>query len=235
MRCARCEITGPVFQLASNPPRHSMVCNDHVLCVHWPSRLHAACRIGWYLNNQYVRASLSSAKAALLPTGTTSNEALHAELNNTFRQVVRLHRSTLLVKLRVFHVAKLVAHTTALASPTLRQNPQGVLLARALATYFLPVAGWLLACEQRSSGPLRRARLGLDQHRAVDRDRARKWRKFHSISRAPSSYPKKRAVHPDEAALLQHARRAVAPLMCAALYMGLPTVDRRWANTAFRA
>jgi hypothetical protein len=46
----------------------------------------AAPRIEWYLNNTRQRHSMNVERLTLLPAGTTSNESLHAEINNWFRQ-----------------------------------------------------------------------------------------------------------------------------------------------------
>ncbi len=43
-------------------------------------------RLEFYLNNTRMRHMIAFRKLALLPTGTTSNESLHAEINNWFRQ-----------------------------------------------------------------------------------------------------------------------------------------------------
>ena len=137
-------------------------------------------RTAWYINNQIVWASLSYAKPGLLASGTTSNEALHAELNNCFRQTVRLHRSSLLLKLKIFQMVKIIPHVSALVSPAARQNTQANLLARAVAMQFVSPRAWDSACEKRSGRPLRRAVLDLDGRRAFDRDRVRTWMRFHN-------------------------------------------------------
>lgn len=49
-------------------------------------------RLEWQLNNYRVRMRFRADRLSLLPSGTSSNEALHAELNNWFRQHVRLHQ-----------------------------------------------------------------------------------------------------------------------------------------------
>jgi hypothetical protein len=55
----------------------------------------AAPRIEWYLNNTRQRHSMCVERLTLLPAGTTSNEALHAEINNWFRQTqVRISEDT---------------------------------------------------------------------------------------------------------------------------------------------
>ena len=58
-------------------------------------------RSGWLFNNQRVRHALSPLQRALLPSGTTSNEALHSEINSWTRSTHEVHRSTLKLKLRL--------------------------------------------------------------------------------------------------------------------------------------
>ena len=66
----------------------------------------------------------------LMPTGTTSNESLCAEINGWFRQTQCLHQSTLRLKLSILVLGKLLSHNTALYSPTARQMSSGQVLAR---------------------------------------------------------------------------------------------------------
>jgi len=57
--------------------------------------LHSAAawqRLEWYFNNIRTRYLISSSRLSLLPTGTTSNESLHAEINGWFRQTVAMHQ-----------------------------------------------------------------------------------------------------------------------------------------------
>ena len=56
-----------------------------------------------------------------MPSGTTSNEAIHADINGVFRRVRSLHQSTLKSRLSVFHLSRLIAHNAALYRPTTRQ------------------------------------------------------------------------------------------------------------------
>lgn len=99
-------------------------------------------RVEWFLNNARLRGSLPPASLHLLPSGTTGNEALHAELNAWFRQVQRLHRSTLQLKLDVLHLAKLLPHQLALTMPTSRQMASGHILARRLGSPLWTKTGW---------------------------------------------------------------------------------------------
>ena len=47
-----------------------------------------------------------------LAIGTTSNEALHRELNNIFDNVHEMHRPVLELKLRILHCFKLLPHNS---------------------------------------------------------------------------------------------------------------------------
>jgi len=51
-------------------------------------------RVEWYFNNIRLKYMISPSKHGLLPVGTTSNEALHAEINGWFRQTVAMHQET---------------------------------------------------------------------------------------------------------------------------------------------
>ena len=95
--------------------------------------LHTACapgRLQWYWNNLRARRQLSAQRLQMLPAGTASNEALHAEVRAWFRETQQMHQSTLRLKLRVLHLAKLIPHSAAMYRPTLRQISSGVVLAR---------------------------------------------------------------------------------------------------------
>ena len=80
-----------------------------------------------------MRKKLSRHVRELLPSGTASNEALHAEINNWFRQIQSLRHSTLKSKLDIMCLAKLLPHNVSLYSPTCRQMPEGIVLARVLS------------------------------------------------------------------------------------------------------
>ena len=58
------------------------------------------------------------------------------------RQVQRLHRSTLQLKLDVLHLAKLLPHQLALTMPTSRQMASGHILARRLGSPVWTKTGW---------------------------------------------------------------------------------------------
>lgn len=78
----------------------------------------------WLFNNLRHRQFVPPPVRTLMASGTTANEALHAEMNTWFRQIQAMHRSTLLLKLRIQSLGKLLAHQVALRSPTCSQLPQ---------------------------------------------------------------------------------------------------------------
>ena len=84
---------------------------------------------GWLFNNLRVRAMMCKSANVLMPTGTTSNESLCAEINGWFRQTQCLRQSTLILKLSIVVLGKLLSHNTALYSPTARQMSSGQVLA----------------------------------------------------------------------------------------------------------
>ena len=99
--------------------------------------LYTACapaRMQWYFNNIRARHSMRPDRVVLLPAGTTSNEALHAEVRAWFRETQQMHKSTLEIKLRVLHLSKLMTHHAGMYRPTLRQIPSGLVLARSVVS-----------------------------------------------------------------------------------------------------
>ena len=58
-------------------------------------------RLEWLFNNQRVRHSLAPHERCLLPSGTTSSEALRSQINSRTRSTHEVHRSTLKLKLQV--------------------------------------------------------------------------------------------------------------------------------------
>ncbi|OLP86584.1 hypothetical protein AK812_SmicGene32290 [Symbiodinium microadriaticum] len=74
---------------------------------------------------------------ALLPVGTTSNEARHHEIKTWFRETQKLHQATLRLKLGMLKLGNTLSHNRALYHPTTRQMPEAELVARASAS-----VGW---------------------------------------------------------------------------------------------
>lgn len=128
-------------------------------------------RLGWLFNNLRMRARFTKGDNLLLPTGTTSNESLHAEVNNWFRQTQSLHQSTLSLKLRILVLAKLIAHNTSLYSPTARQMSSSQVLARRIGAGLWTQEEWQnWACEGGA-----KAILPTDQQRRAESEKVRKF------------------------------------------------------------
>ena len=94
-------------------------------------KLTAADKVEWLTNNLRYRQFLPASRRILLPSGTTANEALHAELSAWYKQVQQMHRSTLALKLGTQTIGKLLSHQTALHWPTTVQMPHAMVLAAA--------------------------------------------------------------------------------------------------------
>lgn len=99
-------------------------------------------RLEWLFNNQRVRHALSPLQRALLPSGTTSNEALHSEVNSWARSTHEIHRSTLALKLQIYTLGKQLVHHIAACYPPARQSADNVLLARAVGADLWTEATW---------------------------------------------------------------------------------------------
>ena len=135
-----------------------------------------AARCAWYFNNVIHRHMLSDQAALLLPSGTTSNEALHAELKDSYRQVIQIHRSMLNVRLWAFHLSKLLSHVCTLTQPTLRQNTHRVSLARILGPPVLDTCEWTNVCSKpMANGRLARSFPSGHLKRKVDMPLVKRW------------------------------------------------------------
>ena len=76
-----------------------------------------------------------------------SNERLHAEINGWFRQTQNLHPATLKLKLNILARSKLLAHNSALQSPTARQMLSSHVLARPIGCGLWAPEEWVAWAE----------------------------------------------------------------------------------------
>ena len=67
-------------------------------------------RMEWLFN---VRHSMDVRERSLLPSGTSSNESLHSQINSWSKSIRSLHQSTLTLKLDIMHFGKVLAHHVA--------------------------------------------------------------------------------------------------------------------------
>ena len=126
---------------------------DHLIFACTPDRLE------WLFNCIRWRALQTKSALVLMPSGTTSNEALHAEMRGWFRQVQSMHQSTLKLKCNVLLMRKLLEHNTALYFPTARQMLPAQVLARRLGAALWTDRSWAKwAKAKKASLPLQKER-----------------------------------------------------------------------------
>ena len=131
--------------------------NKEIRKVLWAAT--APDRLEWLMNNLRVRHDLTPLERGLLPSGTSSNESLHAEINSWTKSIRSLHQSTLRQKLEIMQFGKVLAHHVASCFPTVQQTSEAVLLARAVATDVWTDATWQNCCSSaKAPVPLHRAR-----------------------------------------------------------------------------
>jgi len=105
-------------------------------------------RLEWLFNNIRQRCRTPATQLSLLPSGSASNEALHSEINNWFRQTQQIHQATLTLKLDMLALGKLLTHNLAMYHPTARQMSQNEVLARALSRKVWTAAAWRAWCKK---------------------------------------------------------------------------------------
>ncbi|CAL1156102.1 unnamed protein product [Cladocopium goreaui] len=156
--------------------------NKEIRKVLWAAT--APDRLEWLMNNLRVRHDLTPLERGLLPSGTSSNESLHAEINSWTKSIRSLHQSTLRLKLEIMQFGKVLAHHVASCFPTVQQTSEAVLLARAVATDVWTDATWQNCCSSaKAPVPLHRAR-------QAEARKVQKWKQTIPIKRRG-----KRTVH----------------------------------------
>jgi hypothetical protein len=161
--------------------------NKEVRKILWAAA--APDRMEWLFNNLRVRHAMTPAQRALLPSGTSSNEALHAEINAWSRTNHALHQSTLRLKLQIMQFGKLVAHHAATCFPTIKQCSESVLLARCLASEDWPDEKWKACCKGTE-----KAHLPLHKDRVQEAAQVRQWNAAN-VMKVRKHHVKKRTVH----------------------------------------
>ena len=148
------------------------------------------------MNNLRLLHTVNPQRASLMPSGTSSNESLHAELNKWFRNQPEIYLGTLLLQLRVNWIAKLMVHNTALYTPLLRYHDQGTLLI-ALAAKWTFGAAWATWARSDLGLPLAESKAStkasLDARRVPRRIASKKPAYAVAVRRAPRLKKIKRA------------------------------------------
>ena len=143
-------------------------------------------RLEWLFNNTRVRHIIPARYLVVLPSGTSSNEALHAEINAWTRSITAMHRSTLLVKLRFLMYRKLQAHYMAVCFPMCSITTEAIVLARSLIKSIWSQDEWIKWCAEQS-GQRRQVKesLPLAAARAHEISAVRDWVAKKPASRKP--------------------------------------------------
>ena len=149
--------------------------NKEVRKVLWAAT--APDRMEWLFDNLRVRHAMGAPARALMPSGTASNEALHAEIISWGTSIRSLHKSTLRLKLCIMHFGKLLAHHVASCYPGIRQTSEAVLLARALANNVWTENIWQNWCLEQ--GGRTKAAVPLHRSRQKERQQVREWKATH--------------------------------------------------------
>ena len=147
-------------------------------------------RMEWLLNGSRMRHAMDAETRALLPSGTSSNEALHAELNSWMKSIRSLHQSTLKLKLHIIQFGKLLAHHVAACFPASRQTSESILLARAVATRLWSTEAWAEFCAVQC-----KASLPLHNSRKKEAEEVKAWRDSQPASHRVLKTVRKRTVH----------------------------------------
>ncbi len=150
-------------------------------------------RLQWMMNAIRFRHSAPKRMLTLLASGTTSNEALHAEINRWFDRSQAMHQATLVLKLHILKVGKLIAHNQALYRPASKQMDQGVVLARKLGSMRLwSTRTWHAWCKSmvQRRGLLQKAKPSLAVEVAAQRRLLKTYKRPASaILKRPASAP----------------------------------------------
>ncbi|CAE7478378.1 unnamed protein product [Symbiodinium sp. CCMP2592] len=108
-------------------------------------------RLEWMMNNLRVRHAIQPSYRWFLPSGTSSNEALHAEVNSWTRSITAMHRSTLAMKLMYFRYIKLLLHYLSVQHPLSHVVSASMLLSRSLHASLWYGDDWTAWCSEQSS------------------------------------------------------------------------------------
>ena len=145
--------------------------------------------LAWLINNLRFRHSISPEVRVFRPSGTSSNKALHVEMNSWLRTTNSLQHSTLRLKLHLMRYKKVLARHVAICYPFIRAASEGVILSRALATSIWSDESWASWCsEQTTGGRQMKADLPLARARSHEIGLVREW-----VRKKPASL-KKRSV-----------------------------------------
>ncbi len=159
----------------------------------------------------------------MLPSGTSANEALHANVKNAFRQVRTIHKATLEVKAQILTLAKLIEHNAGMYHDTSRQMLPSVILGRVSAISKWTDASWASWCSEleRSGVAPPKAVVPLVDEKHQQVHRVRQWVLKHPAA-APDAGPRRRT-----AFTKTHSGRLVSSAVPRPAYAARPVAAAR--------
>ncbi len=133
-------------------------------------------RLEWLLNNIRSRCTMTVAYLQMLPTGTSGNESLHAEINSWTRSTNALHRSTLALRLRYYTYIKLLMHHLSSKYPLSHIVTSQMLLGRSLHQSIWTDEDWISWCAlNKQDGVIAKASLPLAAARQHEEGLVKEW------------------------------------------------------------
>ena len=102
------------------------------------------------MNVQRVRHRIDERKRALLPSGTTANEAMHSQINRWLRNLGEVHAETVQQQLDVCQLGCLMTRNAALFRPWLYQQRHAELLVFEVRRLRFSAAQWQSLCATES-------------------------------------------------------------------------------------
>ena len=162
--------------------------NKEIRKVLWAAT--APDRLEWLMNNLRVRHGLTPLERGLLPSGASSNESLHAEINSWTKSIRSLHQSTLRMKSEIMQFGKMLTHHVASCFPTVQQTSESILLARAVGEEVWTEADGRKCCSSA------KAVLPLHKSRQEEAKKVKDWKNGTATKvRKKALKPLKRTVH----------------------------------------
>ena len=129
-----------------------------------------------HLRTSAAAASRGRKALTFLPAGTSSNEALRAEIKSWFLQTQQIHKSTLRLKLSILTLSKALPHALAMQAATISQTNSRLLLARLTAKSVWSEEEWQRWCSScAQSDKVQKAWLALNRDRAAEVRKVRTW------------------------------------------------------------
>ena len=125
------------------------------------------------MNNIRLRHNITKSRLSLLPVGTTSNEALHSEINRWFKETQKIHPSTLELKLDVLSLGKLLLRNRALYYAGAKQMSHSAVLAQAAGASMWTSDSWAAWCEELGDAAQRKCKADLPRQEELQTQKRR--------------------------------------------------------------